>query len=197
MVQAAAARLLPVGDDREPLGGPRASPLEGEPLGRIEDLKVLAQRQGPPPTRAEGSRAITLPSRCGWGKRKLTARPRGPAMSCLVELLSEAGKGVEAQLKPQLAGFFGGVVRSYLPQRWVFVTEEGSATLGVETDGVVWARPGAEPSPDVTIRTSHAKLAQALKTRAREGLPPDPVNVTAHTTRGRTAFDFTRRRLGL
>ncbi len=118
-------------------------------------------------------------------------------MSCLVELLSEAGKGVEAQLKPQLSGFFGGVVRSYLPQRWVFVTEEGSATLGVETDGVVWARPGAEPSPDVTIRTSHAKLAQALKTRAREGLPPDPVNVTAHTTRGRTAFDFTRRRLGL
>ena len=118
-------------------------------------------------------------------------------MSCLVELLTEAGKGVEAQLKPQLAGFFGGVVRSYLPQRWVFVTEDGSATLGVETTGEVWVRAGREPSADVTIETSHAKLSRALKSRSREGLPSDPVHVTAHTTRGRTAFDFTRKRLGL
>lgn len=118
-------------------------------------------------------------------------------MSCLVDLLGEAGKGVEAQLKPQLSGLFGGVVRSYLPQRWVFVTEEGSATLGVETTGIVWVRAGAEPSADVTIETSHAKLAAALRSRSREGLPPDPVRVTAHTTRGRTAFDFTRKRLGL
>ncbi len=118
-------------------------------------------------------------------------------MSCLVGLLTEAGKGVEEQLRPQLTGFFGGVIRSYLPQRWVFVTEEGSATLGVETSGVVWARDGAEPSPDVTVQTSHAKLAAALRSRRREGLPPDPVQVTAHTSRGRTAFDFTRRRLGL
>ena len=114
-----------------------------------------------------------------------------------MELLTEAGKGVEAQLKPQLSGFFGGVVRSYLPQRWVFVTEEESATLGVETTGVVWVRGGAEPSADVTIETSHARLAGALRTRSREGLPPGSVRVTAHTSRGRTAFDFSRRRLGL
>ncbi len=118
-------------------------------------------------------------------------------MSCLLELLGEAAKGVEAQLKPQLQGFFGGVVRSYLPQRWVFLTDDGTATLGVETDGIVWAREGADPSPDVTIRTSHAVLSQALRTRRREALSPNPVQVTAHTSRGRIAFDFTRRRLGL
>ena len=118
-------------------------------------------------------------------------------MSCLVGLLSEAGKGVEAQLKPQLSGFFGGVVRSYLPQRWAFVTESETVTLGVETTGDVWVRAGREPSVDVTIETSHAKLSRALQSRSKEGLPSDPIKVTAHTTRGRTAFDFTRRRLGL
>ncbi len=118
-------------------------------------------------------------------------------MACLVPLLTEAGKQVEAQLKPQLTGFFGGVVRSYLPQRWVFITEEGAATLGVETTGDVWVRDGKEPSPDVVIETSHAKLSTALKTRRSDQVPGGPVKVTAHTSRGRTAFDFTRRRLGL
>lgn len=118
-------------------------------------------------------------------------------MSCLVELLTEAGKGVEAQLKPQLSGFFGGVVRSYLPQRWVFVTEQESVTLGVETTGVVWVRDGAEPSADVTIELSHDRLAAALRSRSREGVPNGAVRVTPHTARGRMAFDFTRRRLGL
>jgi hypothetical protein len=118
-------------------------------------------------------------------------------MSCLVALLSDAAKAVEAQLKPQLSGFFGGVVRSYLPQRWVFETDDGVATLGVESSGAVWAKAGADPTPDVVIRTSHAKLAHALTTRSREGLPPGEVTVEAKTSKGRTAFDFTRRRLGL
>ena len=118
-------------------------------------------------------------------------------MSCLLGLMGEAAKGVEAQLKPQLSGFFGGVVRSYLPQRWVFVTEAESVTLGVETSGAVWVRAGREPSADVTIETSHDRLAAALRTRSKEAVPAGAVKVTAHTTRGRTAFDFTRRRLGL
>jgi len=118
-------------------------------------------------------------------------------MSCTRELLAEAGRGVEAQLKPQLEGLFGGVVRSYLPQRWVFVTEEGSTTLVVEATGAVRVEDGADPSPDVTIEIGHDKLAQALRSRRREGLPPGPVRVTPRTAKGRTAFDFTRRRLGL
>lgn len=118
-------------------------------------------------------------------------------MSCLVELLTEAGKGVEAALKPQLSGFFGSVVRAYLPQRWVFVTEEGMATLGVETSGAVVVRAGGDPAPDVMVTTSHAKLAAALRTRRREGLPPGPLTVTPRTSKGKTAFDFARRRLGL
>jgi len=118
-------------------------------------------------------------------------------MSCTVELLKEAGRGVEAQLRPQLEGLFGGVVRSYLPQRWLFLTDEGATTFGVEPNGSVWVREGRDDAPDVVIEIGHAKLAAALRTRRREGLPPGPVNVTPRTSKGKTAFEFTRRRLGL
>lgn len=118
-------------------------------------------------------------------------------MSCLVPLLTDAGRGVEAQIKPQLGGFFGGVVRAYLPQRWVFQTEEGAATLNVAPDGSTSVTAGAEPQPDVTIRIGHAKLAAALSQRRAGGLPPGPVDVKAHTSKGQAAFDFARRRLGL
>lgn len=118
-------------------------------------------------------------------------------MSCVTGLLAEAAKGVEAQLKPQLIGFFGGIVRAYLPQRWVFVTEEGSATVGVETTGDIWVRDGAEASPDVTVRASHARLKKALTGRPGTVPSADQIQVTPHTARGRTAFDFARRRFGL
>ena len=118
-------------------------------------------------------------------------------MSCLVALLSDAGKSVEGQLKSQLNGMFGGFVRGYLPQRWVFVTDDGIATLGVDATGDVWAKAGADPTPDVVIETTHAKLSAALRTRGREALPPGEVKVTPKTAKGRTAFDFVRSRLGL
>lgn len=118
-------------------------------------------------------------------------------MSCLVPLLSEAARGVEAQIKPQLGGLFGGVVRAYLPQRWVFQTEEGAATLDVAVDGTASVAAGAHAQPDVTVRIGHAKLAAALTQRRSSGLPPGPVDVQAHTAKGKAAFDFARSRLGL
>ena len=117
-------------------------------------------------------------------------------MSCLLGLMGEAAKGVEAQLKPQLSGFFGGVVRSYLPQRWVFVTEAESVTLGVETTGAVWVRAGREPSADVTIETSHDRLAAALRTRSKEAVPAGGGEVAGPPTRGRTPGGVTPRRRG-
>lgn len=118
-------------------------------------------------------------------------------MSCLVPLLSEAARGVESQIKPQLGGFFGGVIRAYLPQRWVFQTEDGAATLEVAADGTASVAAGALAQPDVTVRIGHDKLAAALKQRRSTGLPPGPVDVKAHTAKGKAAFDFARSRLGL
>ena len=120
----------------------------------------------------------------------------GP-MSCTKGLLEKAGQEVEAQLKPQLNGFFGGMVRGYLPQAWVFSTEEGSTTLRVEKDGSSKVAAGAEASPDVTVETTHAALASALTNRERSQLPPGAFRVTAHTEKGRMAFRFFRSRLGV
>lgn len=118
-------------------------------------------------------------------------------MSCLVPLLTDAARGVEAQVKPQLNGFFGGVIRAYLPQRWVFQTEDGAATLDLAPDGSASVTAGASAHPDVTVRIGHDKLAAALSQRRAGGLPPGPVDVQAHTAKGQAAFDFARRRLGL
>jgi hypothetical protein len=118
-------------------------------------------------------------------------------LSCTVGLLEKAGKEVEAQLKPQLSGMFGGMIRGYLPQTWVFETEEGSASLHVEKDGRVTASAGALPAPDLTVKARHAALATALKTRKRDGLSPGAISATPHTEKGRMAFQFFRSRLGV
>jgi hypothetical protein len=128
------------------------------------------------------------------GHRPIRLRP---PMTCIASLLAEVAPQLEARLKSQLSGFTGVLVRSYLPQVWVFQTEQETATLTVQKDGRVTAAAGASSQPDVTIATTHDRLSAALRTRDRAQVPPGPLTVTAHTSKGRTAFDFTRSRLGL
>ena len=118
-------------------------------------------------------------------------------MSCTLGLLEKAGREVEAQLKPQLSGLFGGMIRGYLPQTWVFETEEGATTLHVDKTGLVAVTAGAQPSPDLTVHARHAALATALKERSRSALPPGAISATPHTEKGRMAFQFFRSRLGV
>ncbi len=118
-------------------------------------------------------------------------------MSCLLGLLDAVAPDLENQLKPQLKGVFGGLVRGYLPQTWVFVTEEETATLHVGPDGSARASKGAADHPDVVIETTHARLAAALRTRDRSKVPPGATKVTPRTEKGRMAFQFVRSRLGL
>jgi hypothetical protein len=118
-------------------------------------------------------------------------------MSCTLELLEKAAREVESQLKPQLSGLFGGMIRAYLPQTWVFETEEGTTTLVVDAKGSAHASNGMGASPDLTVHARHAALARALKERKREGLPPGAISATPHTEKGRMAFQFFRSRLGV
>ncbi|HEY6238189.1 MAG TPA: hypothetical protein VIZ68_03265, partial [Thermoplasmata archaeon] len=98
-------------------------------------------------------------------------------MSCTVELLAVVARDVEGQVRSQLQGMFGPMIRSYLPQTWVFTTEEGSASLTVDAEGRATATPGALPNADVTVVTSHARLEAALRTRRKEAVPPGPLTV--------------------
>ncbi len=118
-------------------------------------------------------------------------------MSCILGLLDAVAPDLEKQLKPQLSGVFGGIVRGYLPQTWVFVTEEESATLRVGADGSAKASKGAAANADVVIETTHSRLAAALKTRDKSKVPPGATKVTPRTEKGRMAFQFVRSRLGL
>jgi hypothetical protein len=121
----------------------------------------------------------------------------GGGVASTLELLRQIAPDLQQQVQKNLTGFMGAILRSYLPQVWVFRTEQDSATLRVGQQGEVGVFPALPESPDVTITTSHAKLSAALTTRDRSKVPPGPVDVQAHTSKGRTAFDFTRQRLGL
>jgi hypothetical protein len=118
-------------------------------------------------------------------------------MSRLETLAGEVAQDVERRLAEQMKGFAAAIIRSYLPQQWVFVTEKGTVSLSVSKDGKVRATNGPVASPDVTIEIGHDRLVAAFATRDRSKVPPGPMGVSAHTAKGRTAFDFLRGRLGL
>jgi hypothetical protein len=113
------------------------------------------------------------------------------------ELLRTVGREAESQVQSALRGFFGGMVRSYLPQVWVFVTEDGVASMTIAPDGKVTVTPGAAATPDVTVEASHDRLRAALSSRGRAPGVPGMLKATAHTPKGRAAFDLMRGRLGL
>jgi hypothetical protein len=118
-------------------------------------------------------------------------------MPSLVPLLESVARDVQPQVQSQLGGFFGGMVRAYLPQTWVFRTEKEVASLTVDKTGAVSVASGALANPDVTIETSQERLVTALKTRSRDKVPPGPLTVTPHTSKGKAAFDYLRSRIGL
>ena len=118
-------------------------------------------------------------------------------MASLEELLRATATQVEPEVQKQLRGLFGGIVRNYLPQDWVFRTEHEVATLRVDVAGHVTVEPKASARPDVTVKIPMERLAVALTTRDRAKVPPGPLEVTPHTAKGRAAFDYLRPRLGL
>lgn len=118
-------------------------------------------------------------------------------MEPLVPLLQRVAREIEPEVRSQLGGFFGGMVRAYLPQTWEFRTENEAASLTVDREGSVRVAEGAAAHADVTIETTGDHLAKALTTRSRSKVPSGAFRVTAHTSKGRTAFDYLRGRLGL
>lgn len=119
-------------------------------------------------------------------------------MTPVASTLAPVCPQLERELKPHLSGFFSGIVRSYLPQAWNFTTEQGSATLWVDTNGSASVVDGAVRDLDVSIRWGQAQLDWAIGSQGKGPRPPGPdPQFTFHTEKGRTAFGFLRRRLNL
>lgn len=126
------------------------------------------------------------------GRRRLIS-----GMGSIADLVSGICLEVEAQLKPNLRGFFGGTIRTYLPQAWVFTTETETVTLKVDPEGNVSVHSGRDASPDVIIQGTHAALSAALSTRNPAKVPPGSIKARPVTSKGSMAFNFLRNRFGL
>jgi len=115
----------------------------------------------------------------------------------IADLLDELCPEIEAQLKPNLHGIFGGVIRGYLPQAWAFKTETETVTLDVNTEGSVSLRSGGSPNPDVLVKGSFDALSAALSIRNPTNVPAGSIKATPLTSKGNMAFQFLRNRFGL
>ncbi len=118
-------------------------------------------------------------------------------MGATADLLAPLTPSVEAEVKSRLGGLFGGFVRAYLPQTWVFRTDQDTATFSVDAQGNARVVPADHPSPDVTVQGPFAALRDALTSRGQRRPAPGVVRVTPHTVKGRAAFDYLRPRFGL
>jgi hypothetical protein len=118
-------------------------------------------------------------------------------MRSVEELLAQRAPEIEAEVQRRLTGLFGGMLRAYLPQTWVFRTEEGTASIRVDAAGKATVTNGAAEGADVTVAVGHAKLEAALTSGSRGAAAPGPVHVETHTAKGRAAFSFLRDRFGL
>jgi len=90
------------------------------------------------------------------------------------------------------------IVRGYLPQVWVFETEAETASFVVDSRGNAHVEVGAKPSRDVTIRWQQDFLATVLRTRSHASIPGGihPI-IMFHTHKGRAAFNYLRKEIGL
>jgi len=104
---------------------------------------------------------------------------------------------VENELKARLSRLGGFLVRGYLPQHWVFRTDLETVTFCVDGNGNASVMAGASSTPDVTIDIDHQYLSTVLRARSRPSFPPQWFNVSSHTPKGKTAFNFLRGRFGL
>ena len=119
-------------------------------------------------------------------------------MTCIEGLLRDSGPALETQVRSRLEGFLGAMLRSYLPQTWVFRTETEIASLEVDEKASVRVSPGARTPADVTIEVGHERLRRALTgRRGSSGGDGGAVHVTAHSAKGRAAYGLLRARLGL
>jgi hypothetical protein len=114
------------------------------------------------------------------------------------QLLTGLCEEIEKQLKPNLSGLKGLLVRGYLPQTWVFETEYGECTLFLDAEGNARVFPGPSQDRDVTIRWKHDSLASVLESKSRSSISDgDYPDIFVQTEKGRAAFNYLKKDIGL
>jgi hypothetical protein len=114
------------------------------------------------------------------------------------QILTGLCEEIERQVKPNLRGLMGLLVHGYLPQVWVFETENGSWTLFLDTEGNARVFPGTDQDRDVTIRWKHDSLVSVLESRSRSSVSDsDYPDIFVQTEKGQAAFNYLKKEIGL
>ncbi|MGQ9588498.1 MAG: hypothetical protein ACUVT7_08990 [Thermoplasmata archaeon] len=114
------------------------------------------------------------------------------------QLLAGLCEEIERQVKPDLWGVKGLLVRGYLRQAWVFETEYGECTLFLDSEGNARVFFGSDKNRGVTIQWKRDSLVKVLEARSWSSIPSgDYPNVFVHTEKGRAAFNYLRKEIGL
>ncbi len=117
-------------------------------------------------------------------------------VSCIEGLVRERAAEGEARLKQALGGFLiGGIVRAYLPQTWVIITEQEYVTIHADQQGNIQVLQGVAPSRDGDIEIHHDLLADGIENGRSP--PPGSYQVKFYTQKGRTAFNQLKGYFGL
>lgn len=102
----------------------------------------------------------------------------------------------EADLRKMVRGFLtAGVVRSYLPQNWVIITDQGALTVHADLDGNMTVSPGEPMVRDGAIAIGHDLLADSLRTGKNP--PANAIQVTFYTPKGQAAFRHLAKYFGM
>jgi hypothetical protein len=118
-------------------------------------------------------------------------------MTAIRPLLERLVPEIQREAKDALSGFLtGAVIRGFLPQAWVFETEEETVTFYVDRDGNASTIPGAHESPDVGIRAPAEDLAVVLTQRQMPEGAGQRILYKHYTSKGRTAWNFLKNRFG-
>jgi hypothetical protein len=104
---------------------------------------------------------------------------------------------LEREVRRILLSMFGSDLRSKLPQRWLFSTKTGDATLTINEDGGVDLSGARARDPDVTVRGTDRFICVALGIRMGPDGRPYDLRPVFHTERGEAAFRKLMRRIGL
>lgn len=117
-------------------------------------------------------------------------------MATIQEALERLAPSLEKELQPRLTGFMGAILRSYLPQTWVLHSESETASFTVDPHGKATVTPKAVAGADVTIEATQQILLRALESGRSSTATEKDFHVTFHTKKGKTAFEFLRKRFG-
>lgn len=117
-------------------------------------------------------------------------------MDCYNELEALRAE-LEREARRVLLSMFGSDLRATLPQRWLFSTKTGDATITIRTNGGVELSEGRSREPDVTIRGTDSYLRKALGIRMGPDGRPYDLKPVFHTRGGERAFRSLMRSIGL